>query len=161
MFVFTACNRAELGRILEVYMEIETVHFGNVEINDGGIITFPEGVPGFEDVHRFILLGNVGEKEAFFWMQSVDKPDVCFVVTDPFVIYNNYNVDVDDDDIAILEINGSENVLTLVIVVVPDNIEDARVNLKAPVIINMDKKIGMQVLQKNESLPIRYYFNRR
>lgn len=142
-------------------MKIQTVHFGIVEINEKDIISFPEGIPGFEEVHQFVLLGNGGDDTTFFWLQSIDKPEVCFVATDPFVIYNGYTVDVEDMDLAVLEISNPEMVLTLVIVVVPENIIDARVNLKAPVIINIDKKLGKQVLQQNEQLPIRYYFNRR
>ena len=142
-------------------MKIETVHFGVVEINENDIISFPEGVPGFEDVRQFVLLGRGEEDTSFFWLQSIDKPEVCFVVTDPFVIYNGYTVDIEDQDLAALNITTLEKVLTLVIVVIPEIILDARVNLKAPVIINIEKRLGKQVLQQNESLPIRFYLNRR
>ena len=142
-------------------MKIETLHFGAIDISEEDIISFPEGVPGFEDVHQFILLDTGGNDTTLFCLQSIDKPDVCFVVTDPFVIYNGYTVDVEDPDLAALNITNPEKVLTLVIVVIPENIQDARVNLKAPIIINIEGKLGKQVLQQNETLPIRYYFNRR
>jgi flagellar assembly factor FliW len=142
-------------------MQIETVHFGIVEVSEEDIISFPEGVPGFEDVRQFVLLGRGGGDASFFWLQSADRPEVCFVVTDPFVIYNGYTVDISDPDLELLKITDPEKVLTLAIVVIPENILDARVNLKAPVVINIEERLGKQVLQENESLPIRYYFNRR
>ena len=57
-------------------------------------------------------------------------------------------------------ITSPDTVLTLAIAVIPEDPKDIRVNLKAPVIINVDKKLGKQILQQNESLPIRYYLNR-
>ena len=96
----------------------------------------------------------------FFWLQSIDRPEVCFVVTDPFVIYNGYEVKIEDDDLELLGIASPKTVLTLVIVVIPENPEDIRVNLKAPVVINIERNLGKQVLQQDESLPIRYFLNR-
>jgi FliW protein. len=141
-------------------MYIDTEHFGRIEIKEDDVITFPEGLPGFEELHRFTLL-NTGEELAnVFWLQSIDRPEICFVVTDPFAVYNGYQVEINDDDAALLEITDPDSVLTLAIMVIPEDPRDIRVNLKAPVVINLEKKLGKQVLQQNESLPIRYYLNR-
>lgn len=141
-------------------MYIDTEHFGKIEIKEDDVITFPEGIPGFEDLRRFTLL-NMGEDLAgFFWLQSIDRPEICFVVTDPFAIYNGYQVEISDEDVELLGITSPDSVLTLAIMVIPDDPRDIRVNLKAPVVINPEKKLGKQVLQQNESLPVRYYLNR-
>lgn len=142
-------------------MQIDTGHFGKLEIREDDIITFPEGIPGFEELRRFTLLSMGEELSNFFWLQSIDKPEICFVVADPFVIYNGYEVNIEDEDLELLGITGPETVLTLVIAVIPEKPEDIRVNLKAPIVINVEKKLGKQVLQQDESLPIRYYINRR
>jgi flagellar assembly factor FliW len=141
-------------------MHIDTEQFGRIEINEDDVITFPEGIPGFEELQRFALLSMGEEFVNFFWLQSIDRPEVCFVVTDPFVIYNGYEVKIEDDDLELLGIASPKTVLTLVIVVIPENPEDIRVNLKAPVVINIERNLGKQVLQQDESLPIRYYLNR-
>jgi flagellar assembly factor FliW len=141
-------------------MYIDTEYFGRIEISDDSVITFPEGIPGFEELRKFTLLDMGGEFANLFWLQSAEKPEICFVVTDPFVIYNGYEVNIPDDDLELLEITSPETILALVIMVISEDPGEIRVNLKAPVIINLEKKLGKQILQQDESLPIRYYLNR-
>lgn len=141
-------------------MQLNTVHFGEIEYSEDEVIYFPEGIPGFEDTKKYILIGNESDDAVFFWLQSVDAPELCFVVTDPFMIYDGYGVDVEDEDAELLEITDPNKVLTLTIVIIPENINEIRVNLKAPILINMENKLGKQVIQKNDSFPIRYYLNR-
>ncbi len=66
-------------------------------------------------------------------------------------------MDVDDEEIAEIEINDPENVLTLAIVTIPEDIRFMTVNLKAPVLINMKNNMGKQVIMKNDTFPVRYY----
>jgi len=138
-------------------MQLKTVNFGEIEINEEDVIIFPEGIPGFEDSKKYVLIGNESNEAVFFWLQSVDIPELCFVVTDPFMVYDGYGVDVEDEDVELLELTDPKKVLTLTIVVIPENINEIRVNLKAPILINMEKKLGKQIIQKNDNLPIRYY----
>ncbi len=140
-------------------MKLDTAHFGVIDIDEADFIAFPEGIPGFESSKKFALIGYDANDTPFFWLQSVDHPDLCFVVTDPFLVYDNYGVDVGDEDVRLLEINDAHTVMTLAIVVIPEDAREIRVNLKAPVLINVEKKLGKQVIQKNESLPIRYYLS--
>jgi len=141
-------------------MQLNTVHFGEIEYSEDEVIYFPEGIPGFEDTKKYILIGNESDDAVFFWLQSVDAPELCFVVTDPFMIYDGYGVDVEDEDVELLELTDPKKVLTLTIVVIPENINEIRVNLKAPILINMEKKLGKQIIQKNDNFPVRYYLNK-
>jgi len=141
-------------------MQLKTVNFGEIEINEEDVIIFPEGIPGFEDSKKYVLIGNESNEAVFFWLQSVDIPELCFVVTDPFMVYDGYGVDVEDEDVELLELTDPKKVLTLTIVVIPENINEIRVNLKAPILINMEKKLGKQIIQKNDNLPIRYYLGK-
>ena len=140
-------------------MQLETAHFGVINIEEEDVIYFPEGIPGFENSKKYALIGNDTGEAVFFWLQSVDMPELCFVVTDPFMVYDGYGVDVDDDDVELLKITDANKVLTLTIVIIPENINEIRVNLKAPILINMEKKLGKQIIQKNDNLPIRYYLH--
>ena len=141
-------------------MQLETAHFGVIDIDETEFIYFPEGIPGFENSKRYALIGHDAKDSVFFWLQSVDMPELCFVVADPFMIYEGYTVDVDDEEVDILEITDPNKVITLTIVIIPENINEVRVNLKAPILINVEKKLGKQIIQKNDSLPIRYYLCR-
>mgnify|MGYP000970984536 CR=1 FL=1 len=141
-------------------MQLNTAHFGDIEISEEEIINFPEGIPGFEDNKKYVLIGNESNEAVFFWLQSIDSPELCFVVTDPFMVYDGYTVDVADEDVELLGITDSNNVLTLTIVIIPENMNEIRVNLKAPILINVEKKTGKQIIQKNDNLPIRYYLRK-
>ena len=141
-------------------MELNTVHFGVMEIDEADFIEFPEGIPGFEETRKYALIGYEANETPFFWLQSVERQELCFVVTDPFLVYDNYGVDVSDDDVKLLGIADTNTVMTLAIVVIPEDIKETRVNLKAPILINVDKKLGKQVIQRNENLPVRYFLNK-
>ena len=52
-------------------MQLETAHFGVIEFNEDDIIIFPEGIPGFEETKKYILMGNETNEAVFFWLQSV------------------------------------------------------------------------------------------
>ncbi len=140
-------------------MQLKTAHFGVIEVNEDDFIYFPEGIPGFEENKKYALIGNDTTSSTFFFLQNVEDSELCFVVTDPFMLYADYGVDVDDDDIELLGITDPNTVLTLAIVVIPEDIKQIRANLKAPIIINVDKKLGKQIIQKDDSLPIRYYLH--
>ncbi|NLM75316.1 MAG: flagellar assembly protein FliW [Clostridiaceae bacterium] len=142
-------------------MQLETAHFGVIELDENEFIYFPEGIPGFEENKRFALIGyDPSVTSSFFFLQSVENRDLCFIVTDPFAIYDNYEVNLDEEDVELLEITDPNTVMTLAIVVLPEDIQQTRVNLKAPVIINVEKKLGKQIIQNDDSLPVRYYLYR-
>ncbi|NLM27968.1 MAG: flagellar assembly protein FliW [Clostridiaceae bacterium] len=138
-------------------MQLNTKHFGVIEIDEKEILYFPSGIPGFENVKKFTLLGRQENEAPFFWLQGVDDPALAFVVTDPFAINDDYFVDADDDDIKIIDAKDPERILTLAIVTIPEDITKISVNLKAPILINMDNNKGMQVIMKNETFPVKYY----
>src|SRR5690554_3153584 len=132
-------------------MQLNTKHFGVIEIGEKEILYFPLGIPGFENVKKFTLLGKKENEVPFFWLQGVDDPELAFVVND------NYFVDADDDEIKEIDAKDPDRILTLAIVTVPEDIRKISVNLKAPLLINMDNNKGMQVIMKNETFPVKYY----
>jgi len=138
-------------------MQLNTKHFGIIEVDEKETLYFPSGIPGFEDVRKFVLLGRQQNESPFFWLQSVDRPELAFVVTDPFYIKEGYYVDVDDEEAAEIQITDPENVLTLAIVTIPEDIRYMTVNLRAPVLINTKNNMGKQVIMKNDTFPVKYY----
>ncbi|NLY18387.1 MAG: flagellar assembly protein FliW [Clostridiaceae bacterium] len=138
-------------------MQIQTRLFGTIEIDDNETLYFPSGIPGFENVKKFVLLGRQEAGVPFFWLQGIDDPDLAFVVTDPFYIHPDYFVDVDDEEITELDIKDTEHVLTISIVTIPDKIENMSVNLRAPILINTRNNTGKQIVMKNDTFPIKYY----
>jgi flagellar assembly factor FliW len=138
-------------------MKLNTKHFGIIEIDENAIIDFPEGLPAFEDVKRFILLGNSDQDSAFQWLQGVDNAGLAFVVIDPKHIKPDYIVDIDDSEVDILAISDVSKVLVYSIVVIPGDISKMTANLKAPVLINTENRRGKQVVMESGNYSIRHY----
>ncbi|MGE4284122.1 MAG: flagellar assembly protein FliW [Clostridia bacterium] len=139
-------------------MQLNTRHFGLIEINEEDIIDFPEGLPGFEDVKKFIIINSYDENSPFQWLQSIDNPELAFVIIDPRLIKNEYIVDVDTAEVEILNITDVNKVLIYSIIVVPEDITKMTANLKAPVIINTENNKGKQVVMENNEYTLRYCF---
>ncbi len=138
-------------------MQLQTKHFGIIDVDEKDALHFPSGIPGFENVKEYILLGKQENENPFFWLQSLDNPQLAFVVVDPFYINDDYYVDVDDEDIEEIHIKDKENILILAIVTLPENIKEMTVNLKAPVLINLKNNMGKQVVMKDDTFPVKYY----
>lgn len=84
------------------------------------------------------------------WLQSMDDPDIAFPVMMPHIVKEDYNPNVSEEMIAPLGKLTPENTYILVTVTVPKNIEDFSVNLKAPVVINMDNRKGVQMIVEDD-----------
>jgi flagellar assembly factor FliW len=139
-------------------LQIETRYFGTIDYDESKVILFPHGLPGFPDDRHFILMPETDPPELFYWLQSVDNGDVAFTLVDLYQVLPDYNPLVNSDDLAALGNLHDKPLEIYNIVVIPDNAEEMRVNLKAPIAINMSAGIGMQVIVTNDEYPIRYKF---
>ncbi|ADQ06807.1 protein of unknown function DUF180 [Caldicellulosiruptor hydrothermalis 108] len=129
--------------------------FGELEVSEENIIFFEEGIPAFENLKKFVIVKE--DQSPFFWLQSVEDKDIAFVIINPFEIKPDYEFDLPDEVVNKLEITSAQDVAVFCIVVIPEDVRQTRVNLKAPVIINVNKRKGMQYLLDDERYPLRYY----
>lgn len=138
-------------------MIISTRHFGQIEVTEEKILTFEDGIPAFESVKKFILIDNENKESLFRWLQCVDEPSLAFTVVNPFVLKQDYDISLDDETINTLEIEKPEDVLIYAIVVVPEDMTQISMNLKAPVIINTKNNKGAQVILDTDKYSVRHY----
>ncbi|MEF7493575.1 flagellar assembly protein FliW [Lysinibacillus sphaericus] len=137
-------------------MKIATKFLGEVEIIEQDILTFEHGLLGLEEERKFILL-PIDADLPLAILQSVDRPEIGFVVAYPFAFKKDYSFDISEEDLEQLHLEKEENVLTYSIVTMKDTFQDSTINLLAPLIINMEKKYGKQiVLQDSKSYPLRF-----
>lgn len=139
-------------------MKAKTRIFGDVEIADDKIITLEQGMIGFPDLNHFALIydeekGN--DTSTIMWLQSMDEPDIAFPVMMPHLVKEDYDPKVSEEIIAPLGELTPDNTYLLVMVTVPKNIEDFSVNLKAPIVINMDNRKGVQLIVEDD-YPVKY-----
>ncbi len=136
-------------------MKITTDYIGEIEYLEEEIIKFPDGIFGFEDQKNFVVVGEILKEFPFVWLQSVDDPNVVFVLTEPFLFVENYDFSLSDEAVSKLEASKAEDLQIYTICVVPDNANDTTINLKSPIAINVEKRIGVQVIL-DEDLPYKH-----
>lgn len=140
-------------------MLINTKFLGEVEIKESEIISFNQGLPGFREYQQFILL-SLDADLPLAVLQSTEEATIGFVVAFPFAFKQDYAFDLSDEDKEDLQIEKEEDVLTYSIVTLQENFVDSTINLLAPIIININKKLGKQiVLQDSEAYPLRFPVN--
>ncbi|HEY5586494.1 MAG TPA: flagellar assembly protein FliW [Ruminiclostridium sp.] len=138
-------------------MIIETKHFGEIEINEENILNFEEGIPGFEDTHRFGIVSSEDPESPFCWIQAIEKPELAFPLVDPFAIKKDYDFELKDEFINSLGIEGATQVAVFAIVVVPDDIKKMSMNLKAPIIVNTVNKKAAQTILDSDKYTVRHF----
>ena len=139
-------------------MLVKTKHFGEIELDENKIITFDEGLIGFEDKKRYTILFNNESKSkgTISWLQSLDEPMLALPVVSPFVAMADYNPVVEDEVLAPLGELNDENLVILLTLTVPSDLTKMTVNLKAPIIINADTRKGCQAIAENSDYVVRY-----
>lgn len=138
-------------------MVIETEVFGAIDYTEDDIMTFGEGIYGFEDYKHFILVSLKETELPFQWLQSTEEPSLSFILTTPFAFHGAYDFEIPDHVIEKLSIESAEELAVYSLVVLNDELADSTINLKAPLIINMSKKKGCQLIL-NEDYPYKYFF---
>jgi len=136
-------------------MEIMTRDFGRLEIKKSDVISFKSGLPGFESLKDFVLL-PMGEDSPFIVMQSVDDPDIAFVTVEPGNLIQNYEFEINDKTEKELEIEKISDLLILNIITLKDQIKKSTANLSAPIVINIEDKLGKQVILDDQRYQVRY-----
>lgn len=131
-------------------MKIMTTRFGEIEIDSNHIITFEQGVPGFQDQKRFTII-PLEENNPFHFLQAVDEPDLCFIISDPFVFYQDYEFKIPENVQAQLNIKAQEDVAIWSIITIVGELDTATINLLGPIIINVREKCGKQIILHDSS----------
>ncbi len=136
-------------------MRINTNRFGELEVNPKNVLTFPNGLLGFKDVHDFILI-DPSENSPLKWLQSINVPELAFVVTDPLLFKPDYEIRIFRTDLEEIEVNDPENVIQLVIVTVPRDPSKMTANLKGPLLINTENNKGKQLVLDDSEYELKY-----
>jgi len=135
-------------------MIIETDRFGSFDTKDSKIIEFPIGIPGFEDLHKFIIL-EINETKPIYWLQSTENARIALPVIISFEIIEDYNIDIRENELEELRVESENDLLIMNVVVIPDDIKKMTVNLAAPIIINAKLGYGKQIIIDAKELPVR------
>lgn len=137
-------------------MTIETKLFGSIDVDDSKLISFPQGIIGFPDLKDFLLVHDGEGESNVKWMQSVQEPAFAMPVVDPLMIIPDYNPDIEDELLKPLGDITPENMLVLVTITVPKEIEKMTVNLKGPIVINSDTRKAGQLIIDDDKYMVKF-----
>ena len=136
-------------------MKVQATRFGTIEVREQDVITLVEGMLGFSDCSRFVLMDDdIGEP--FKWLQSMDIPSLAFVVIDPSIILPTYHFSVKKEQIKALETKSVEDLQVYVIVTMSPDILDVTVNLQGPLVVNKKNRVGVQIVLNDPKFNTRH-----
>jgi flagellar assembly factor FliW len=132
-----------------------TTRFGEIEFGDDVVLTLPDGILGFPSDRRYMLLEHDAAGSPFKWLQSLDNPDLAFIVVDPTIVNPRYGFELDVDLIRQIGTDDPEQCAVMCIVNVPhDHPIRMTANLKAPLVINVESRIGRQTILGSQAYAI-------
>lgn len=134
-------------------MLVSTSRFGTVEVEEDRILTFPSGLLGFGERKTFALL-QPNSEGLFLWLQSVDDPELAFIVTDPSLFVTAYEVPIRKEQMSSLALESLDDAQVLVIV--NRYGENITGNLQGPLVVNVLNRIGEQLVLADQRWTTRH-----
>lgn len=124
-------------------MNVQTTRFGMVEVDRNRIITFEAGLLGFSSYRKYVLL-QPDDDGVFFWLQSVEAPELAFVVTDPSLWTQGYEASIRREQMDEIQLASLDEAQVLVIVNKYDQVLTG--NLQGPLVISLGNYQGIQLV---------------
>ena len=140
-------------------MLAQTRFFGEVDIDEEKVLTFDDGIIGFEDMKRWTVLYDIerGGDNPISWFQSLDYPGPALPVVSPYYVTEKYEPVVEDELLVSLgEFKDEELLVYLTLTIPKENPGETTANFKAPIIINPKNHKGLQIIVNNEDYPIKF-----
>ena len=136
-------------------MPTATTRHGQIEFQEDQVFRMLGGLVGFADATRFVLLESP-DIAPFGWLVSVDRPELSFMVVDPRLVIEGFEIELTEEDRTRLEIDADSDVLPLAIAVVSDSPEASTANLKAPVVVNSSRMLAAQIVLTDSDYSVRH-----
>ncbi len=121
-------------------MKLKTDQFGEVEFQEEKIIFFENGILGFEELNRFLLISE--DDGIFYWLTSIDQPEIVFPLFPINLLKDDYKQVENYEPFGIVKLDKDPEKITI--------------NLKAPIYINHNDKTGYQKIIDSDKLPVDY-----
>ncbi len=128
-------------------MRVNTTRFGRLEIDADDVLLFPAGLLGLEDCRHWVLLADA-ENDSLGWLQSIMRPEIALAVVSPRRFVPDYQLRVARSELSALELDDLRQ--AQVLLVVGKNEFGVTVNLKAPLVINIDRRLASQVIANGD-----------
>ncbi len=145
-------------------MKVNSTYLGEQDIDPDTVITFPNGIPGFEGNTRYKLF-NEEDKPSIYWLQSLDDPSMMFSAAQPETFNFAYELLLSDEEEALLEAQDPAQITVLLLLSRPNDKKSEddsalaesgiRAHLNGPLLLNVEKRLALQkVLVKTEQITL-------
>lgn len=125
---------------------IKTSRFGVLEVDESRIIHFPEGLLGFPEQKRYIILEHK-PSSPFCWLQSMDSPDLAFVMASPLLVKEDYLESLTEKESPFFQSESGDDIAVFSLVTIPQgDVSRMTINLTGPLVIDVGAKTGKQVV---------------
>lgn len=138
-------------------MDVLTTRFGNLSVNPQDELIFESGLIGLDHCRRWVVLSDT-TNPALGWLQSIDEGHIALGVVSPRRFVADYQLRVDRADLECLNLATSRDAEVVVIAsrqASGDQIGQLTLNLRAPLVINVEQRRGCQVISKDD-LPVQF-----
>lgn len=136
-------------------MKYTTTRFGELDVDKKDIITFKEGLLGFEQLKKFFIV-DPGDQTLILWCQSAEDPSTAFPIIEPKIFQPHYSVKLLPAEMSSLDLDSLNNASVYTILTIPEVVTDMSANLKAPLIINNQTKQARQIVLQDSKLEVRF-----
>jgi flagellar assembly factor FliW len=129
-------------------MDFGTTRFGRIRIQPKDLLTFPQGLVGLPDCRRWVLLADAANDQ-LAWLQSVDRPELALAVASPRRLVPGQRFRVARQQLSCIEL--AEPQAAEVLVVLSRSERGLTANLRAPIVINVVRRLGCQAIVNGDS----------
>ena len=127
----------------ETTMTVQTSRFGEITVDSERVISLLSPFLGFPESTRFILKSH-GPKSPFMWLQSLDNPQLAFVVLPAALTGLDYRPEIPRQIGKDLMITGDSDREILLILTIPkNNPKEMTANLLGPIVLNPGKRLAV------------------
>jgi flagellar assembly factor FliW len=108
-------------------------------------VSFPQGLVGISEWKNFSL-HQTTDMVPIALLISSDEKRVSFIVSNPASWFPNYRFDLSDADMEEIKATSIDDLIILSIINIESDPFKVTANMAAPIVINPESKLGLQVL---------------
>jgi flagellar assembly factor FliW len=112
---------------------------------DAVVLTFARPLIGLEQSTRYAIRPLGADWEPYTSLVSLDEPSLAFLVVPPAALFEDYVIEIPEEDCAQLELEDAADVVVLLIVR-RRGLPTPVVNLVAPIVVNRRTRMAAQVV---------------
>ncbi len=117
--------------------------FGEIEYEETHEFTFPDGIIGFEQLRRFLVIDDE-DAQPFRWLVSLEDSSLNFPLIPAAFIEADYGSDLPGE------------ATVFVVAMLGEPIEESTVNMRAPILVDPSTRSGRQVVLEGEGYAIQH-----